>query len=81
VPRGLSRWSFPFELGVVYTRAPSTTLALRGTACRADGTDCHDLASDPTLRAAMAGQEARLDADLAPLRFLPIVSLGVGYAF
>ena len=81
VPSGSDRWSFPLELGVVYTRSPTTSLALRGTACTADGGECRDLADEPGLRAAVEQQEDRLDAELAPLRFLPIVSLGVGYRF
>jgi hypothetical protein len=80
VPRG-GRWSVPFELGVVYTRAPSTTLALRGTACSMDGDDCRDIARDPLLQARVAAEEASLEDRLAPIKVLPIVSLGVGYKF
>jgi hypothetical protein len=81
VPRGGGHWSVPFELGVVYSRAPSTTLALHGTACRSDGTDCRDLARDPGLQALVRAEEGRVDDRLAPLQVLPIVSLGLGYEF
>ncbi|HVV82485.1 MAG TPA: hypothetical protein VHE35_05370 [Kofleriaceae bacterium] len=80
-PRRGSHWSVPFELGVVYSRAPSTTLALRGTACAPTGDDCHDIAREPLLQAAVRAEEARIDARLAPLKVLPVVSLGVGYRF
>ena len=79
VPRGGGRWSVPFELGVVYAGSPTTTLALVGTACDADG-DCRDL-RDPTLQALVRAEEARLDQRLAPFKVLPVVSLGLGYRF
>jgi hypothetical protein len=81
LPRGGRRWSVPFEIGVVYARPPTLALALHGSACDADGSSCRDLDREPLLRAAMAREEATWNADLAPLKILPVVSLGFGYKF
>jgi hypothetical protein len=81
VPRGNRRWSIPFELGVVYSRSPRATLTLAGSACNPNGTNCRNIASDPTLQADLAKQQADLNSDISVLKLLPIMSLGFSYKF
>lgn len=81
VPRGERRWSIPFEVGVVYSRAPRATIGFGGTACLQNGTNCRNVATDPTLQADVAREEVKINDTLAVLKILPIVSLGFSYKF
>ena len=81
VPRGRRRWSVPVELGVVYARPPTTTIELHGTACDPDGDPCRDITREPLLQGQVELREAEVDAEIARLRFLPVVSIAFGYVF
>ncbi len=81
IPRGERRWSIPFEIGLVYSRAPTATLTLGGSACSQNGTNCRSISSDPGLQAELAQQVETLNSDLSPLKVLPVVSLGFSYKF
>jgi hypothetical protein len=81
LPRANRRWSIPFELGVVYSRAPTTSLELGGMVCDRNGVNCRSLASDPGLQADMAEQELSMDSDLSPLKIIPVLSIGFSYKF
>jgi hypothetical protein len=82
IPRTTTRrWSIPVELGIVATRSPAATWSLRGSACWVDGTHCRDLASDASLQNDIADEQAEMNNDLKPLKFLPIISVGFSYKF
>ena len=81
VPHGNRRWSIPFELGVVYSRAPTSTLTLGGSACNQNGTNCRNTATDPTLQADVTKEQNKMNSDLAVLKILPVLSLGFSYKF
>jgi hypothetical protein len=81
VPRGERRWSIPFEIGVVYSRAPQATIDFAGTACLQNGTNCRNVATDPTLQADVAREEVKINDALAVLKVLPVMSLGFSYKF
>ena len=81
LPHGNKRWSIPFELGVVYSRAPTSTLLLGGSACNQNGTFCRNIASDPTLQADVAKEQNSMNIDLSVLKALPVLSLGFSYKF
>ncbi len=81
VPRGERRWSIPFEIGLVYSRAPTATLTLGGSACSQNGTNCRSISGDPGLQADLAEQVRDLNSALSPLKVLPVVSLGFSYKF
>jgi hypothetical protein len=81
IPRGDRRWSIPFELGIVYSRAPTSILSLGGSACSQNGTNCRNIASDPTLQADVAREQNSMNSDLSLLRAIPVVSLGFSYKF
>lgn len=79
--RGNRRWSIPFELGVVYSRAPTATITFAGSACLRNGTNCRNVATDPGLQADVAREQSNLNEDLTVLKIIPIVSLGFSYKF
>lgn len=79
--RGNRRWSIPVELGVVFSRAPTGTLNLGGSACLTNGTNCRNVATEPVLQADVRQQEAKLNDDLTVLKVIPVFSIGFGYRF
>jgi hypothetical protein len=79
--RGDRRWSIPVELGVVFSRAPTGTLNLGGSACLTNGTNCRNVATEPALQADVRRQEAILNDDLDVLKIIPVISFGFGYRF
>ena len=79
--RGDRRWSIPVELGVVFSRAPTGTLSLGGSACLTNGTNCRNVATEPVLQADVRQQEANLNDDLEVLKVIPVFSIGFGYRF
>ena len=81
VPHGNRRWSIPFELGLVYTKSPTSTLTLAGSACNENGGNCRNIATDPALQADVAREQNSMNSDLSVLKFLPVLSLGFSYKF
>lgn len=81
VPRGGKRWSVPFELGVVFTEAPTAALSLQGTACDTSGAVCRDVATDATLQSEVRKQETKINDKIDVLKMLPVLSIGVAFRF
>ena len=81
VPRGGRRWSIPVELGVIFSRAPIATLSLGGSACARNGSNCRNIASDPTLQAELKQQVDQMNEDISVLKILPVLSFGFSFRF
>jgi len=87
IPRSGGHWSFPAEVGVALTGAPSVNATLTGWACTDQAqTECTNVASttDPNalqIQSDLAAQIAKWKNDLQPLQTYPIVSFGVAYSF
>lgn len=71
--------SIPFEVGFQYIGTPLIALNIAGTGCDQQG--CADLQTDPTSIANIQQQQAKLNHDIHPLRFFPILSTGVAWSF
>jgi hypothetical protein len=83
VPRSSKRFTIPFELGVVFQNSPAPTLNLTGSACvgnNFNGVSCVST-SDPTVQANIAAEQAKINHDLSPLKYYPILSTGFGIKF
>jgi hypothetical protein len=86
LPRN-SHWSFPFEVGVALTGAPSLNVNLGGWACYDQAqTLCTNINSktDPIAQQIQSNlriQVAKWTNDLDPLKTYPIASFGVAYSF
>jgi hypothetical protein len=86
VPRK-GHWSFPFEVGVALTGAPSVNVNLAGWACHDQAqTQCTDITSktDPIalqIQSNLAAQVDKWTRDIEPLKTYPIASFGVAYSF
>lgn len=80
-------WSFPFEVGVALTGAPSLNVNLGGWACYDQAqTLCTNISSktDPIaleIQSNLAVQLAKWTRDVEPLKTYPIASFGVAYSF
>jgi hypothetical protein len=87
ISRKGGHWSFPFEIGAVFTGSPTIALNPTGNACltQADaainGPSCINIATDPTAQANVAAQIAKYQKDLNVLTVYPIFSFGIGYNF
>jgi hypothetical protein len=81
IPRNGRHWSFPVEIGVAFIGAPSLNIALTsGQVCDAEGLNCVNVATDPSVQANLQTQVAKDKSDLDPLKTYPIVSFGVAYS-
>lgn len=80
VPR-TKRWSIPFELGVVFSKAPTATLGLTGSVCDPSGVNCRSVATDASVQADVRAQEADINDAIDVLRFIPVISIGVAFSF
>jgi hypothetical protein len=80
-------WSFPFELGAIFTGAPTVGLNITGSACtnQADaatnGPSCVNMATNTTAQSNINAQISKYKSDVNPLQVWPIFSFGVAYNF
>lgn len=87
ISRRGGHWSFPFELGAIFTGAPTLNLNIAGYGCatQADAADngesCVNMATNTTAQANIASQVAKYQSDLNPLKVYPIISFGLAYNF
>ena len=75
-----SGFTFPVELGVEYIKPPTATFVLTGSSCDSVG-NCGPIQSDPTTQQNIDEQQTEIVNDLHPLRFFPILSVGISYKF
>ena len=83
IPRHGSRFSVPFEFGIQYISDPKIDMVLAGTACSAQGTvsGCGQLQSDPIAQDNLAKELKKLNDQIHPLAYYPILSIGVSWSF
>ncbi len=81
IPRSGRHVSFPFELGVAFTKTPSLNFNLTGQGCDKTGIYCVDVASNQQIQQNIAIQVAKYRKDIEPLKTYPIASFGVAYNF
>ncbi len=87
ISRRGGHWSFPFEIGAVFTGSPTIALNPTGNACLTqtdaaiNGPTCENMASNPTAQANVAAEVAKYQKDLNMLPVYPILSIGIGYNF
>ena len=87
ISRKGGHWSFPFELGAVFTGTPVVNLVLSGSACtsfldaQTNGPTCVNMATNAIAQQNIVSQIAKYQSDLNPLTVYPILSFGVAYNF
>ncbi len=84
LPRSQRHFGVNFEAGVVFEGSPNAKLNLAGTACltaqQTTGT-CFNAATDPTVQANVVAEQTKLNSQLSPFKYYPVVSLGFSYKF
>jgi hypothetical protein len=82
ISRRGGHWSFPLEIGAAFVGAPSINMALTsGQACDAQGLNCVNVATDPTVQANLQAQIAKYKNDVNPFQYYPIINFGAAYNF
>jgi hypothetical protein len=81
IPRNGRHYSFLFEVGGAYQGSARVALNLAGSVCATDGTNCRPISGDPTVQANVQAQQVKIQRDINPYRFFPVVSMGVGFNF
>jgi hypothetical protein len=82
VPRSAMHVWFNVEGGVVFQGTPTTKLNLGGTACLVNPTTgCLNAGTDPTVQANVQNEQAKLNKDLEPLKYYPVLSVGISWKF
>jgi hypothetical protein len=64
------KWGFYCDFGVAFTESPDVSLAANGT-----------LAANPAFQANLAQERQKIEDDLEPFEFYPVLSLGIFYRF
>jgi hypothetical protein len=81
VPRSHKHWSVPVEFGVIYQSQPRLGLNFSGNACDSSGVNCQPVTSDPSFQSNLQAEQDKLNHDIAPFKFYPVISVGFGYKF
>src|SRR6266853_3153606 len=75
IPRNGRHFSFLFEFGGAYQGAARVALNLTGNVCDSTGTFCRAISSDSTVQANIQAQQVKIQKDINPYRFFPVISL------
>lgn len=82
VPRRRSRHlTASFEVGAFYQGTPKVGLNFGGSACDITGLNCREIAGDPSIQTEVLKEQEKLNKDVSPFKFYPVVSFGFGYKF
>jgi hypothetical protein len=82
IPRSGRHLAFPVEIGAAFTGTPAFNLAMAGSACASPNPEtCQSVNSYPDFQSNLNVERNKINNDLAPLRFYPILNLGVTYRF
>ena len=80
IPRSGRRFSFPVEVGVQYTDRPTVNLQIAGSSCGSVSQDgVTATGCGPVDQISVQQEQQELRNDLAPLRFYPVISVGISY--
>ena len=75
------RFTYPFELGVVFIDTPKVDFYLFGNVCQVHGTNCQPAATFPTFSSNLAAQVKSWNNRVQPFHVYPILEGGVAYSF
>jgi hypothetical protein len=81
VPRNGRHFSFLIEVGGAYQGNAHVALNLAGNVCDTTGANCRAISSDPTVQSSIQAQQVKIQNEINPYRFYPVLSLGIGFSF
>jgi len=81
VPRNGRHFGYMAEIGMAYMGPANVELNMTGSVCDPTGVNCRTISSDSTVQANITAQQNKIQNDIYPYRFYPILSVGFGYRF
>jgi hypothetical protein len=82
LPRSGRHFGVNVEGGVVFQGSPETTLSLTGAACAVSPTSgCANANADPIIQNNLRLEQNKLNDDLQPLKYYPVLSVGISWQF
>jgi|HubBroStandDraft_1064217.scaffolds.fasta_scaffold47521_2 hypothetical protein len=87
ISRGGGHLSFPFEIGAIFTGAPTIGLNIAGSGCTAqadaadNGPSCVSMTTNASAQQNIASQVTKYQNDVNVLKVYPIFSFGIAYNF
>ncbi len=82
IPRNARRWSFPTEIGALFTSSPSFALNMAGSACAtADPATCLPVTAYPGFQTSLNNERNKITKDVQLLKVYPIFSTGFSFRF
>ena len=82
LPRSNRHFGVNFEAGVVFQGSPNAKLNLTGTSCLINATTgCVNAATDPGVQSNVQSEQNKLNNDLSPFKYYPVISIGFSYKF
>lgn len=82
LPRSQRHFGVSFEAGVVFQGSPNARLNLAGSSCLVSAsTGCVNTATDPGVQANVQAEQTKINNDLNPFKYYPVVALGFSYKF
>lgn len=81
VPRNGRHFGYMAQIGMAYMGPANVVLNMAGSVCDTTGANCRTIASDPTVQANIQSQQNKIQNDIYPYRFYPVLSVSFGYRF
>jgi hypothetical protein len=81
VPRSHRHFTVNADFGVAFQGSLNTTLNLNGSTCATATTGCATISSQPTVQSNIAAEQSKINKDLKPYNFYPVLRLSFGYKF
>jgi hypothetical protein len=81
LPRSQRHFGLNFDIGVVFQGSPKVTLKLAGTACLTPTAGCVNAATDAGVQASVRSEQTKINNDLTPFKYYPVVALTFSYKF
>lgn len=82
LPRSQRHFGINVEAGVVFEGSAKVRLNLGGTTCLTSAqTVCVNTATDPLVQSSVVAEQSKLNNDVGPFKYFPVVSVGFSYKF
>lgn len=81
LPRSQRHFSANVDLGVAFQGSPNATLNLMGSTCATATTGCAPISTQPTVQANVTAEQLKINKDLNPFSFYPVIRMSFGYKF
>ena len=82
LPRSQRHFGVNFEAGVVFEGSAKVKLNLGGNAClTSQQVGCVNAATDTTVQSSLLSEQSKLNNDVGPFQYYPVISLGFSYKF